>query len=103
MDKQCLIRDHFNHGSIFRCLRFACQIFALRVAYISLSRLYFYYGDKATSVNCILVLFFYFVQPFMLRSNNVTSNLSLVLRVLRKQLEPCFNIMASEQVKPNSN
>lgn len=96
-------KRHFNHGSIFRCLRFACQIFALRVAYILLSRLYFYYGDKATSVNCILVLFFDFVQPFMLRSNNVTSNLSLVLRVLRKQLEPCFNIMASEQVKPNSN
>ena len=64
MDKQCVIRDHFNHGAIFRCLRFACQIFALRVAYISLSRLYFYYGDKATSVNCILVLFFYFFQLF---------------------------------------
>ena len=103
MDKQCLIRDHFKNGSIFRCLRFACQICALLVAYISLSRLYFYYGDKATSVNCILVLFFDFVQPFMLRSNNFTSNLSLVLRVLRKQLEPCFNLMASEQVNPNSN
>ena len=103
MDKQCLIRDHFNHGSIFRCLRFACQIFALRVPYILLSRLYFYYGDKATSVNCILVQYFDFVQPFLLRSNNLISNLSLVLRVSRKQLEPYFDRMASEQVNPNSN